>query len=62
MSSFRVACALRILYGQKPIPREVHVAGGQHDESSMLMEVLTEKTTEGEKSILGKVQAERGPY
>lgn len=62
MSSHRVVCALKILYGQKPIPREVRVAGGQHDESSTLMEVYTEKTVEGDKSILRKVQAERGPY
>jgi hypothetical protein len=62
LSSFRVACALRILYGQKPIPREVLVAGGQHDESSILIEVYTEKSIEGENSVLRKVQAERGPY
>jgi len=44
LSNFRVFCALRILYGQKPIPREVHVAGGQHDESSIVLEVYTEKS------------------
>jgi hypothetical protein len=51
LSSFRVAYALRILFGQKPIPREVHVAGGQHDESSIVTEVYTEKSVAGENSV-----------